>query len=58
MMMVDLYSGQEGKRKNQLLSGVELRQSDWESSEGRGGTGFCLGAVAQCIVHWTPSHFA
>ena len=30
--MVDSYSGQEGKRKNQLLPGVELRYSDWESS--------------------------
>ena len=21
-----------------------------------GGASFCLGVVAQCIVHWTPSH--
>ena len=32
MTMIDLYSGQEGNRKNQLLSGIELRHSDWESS--------------------------
>ena len=26
------YSGQEGKRKNQLLSGVKLTHSDWDCS--------------------------